>query len=109
MCLDCLAKVRYFSTEDLQHGYRQLKKDSRDQCKTAFITKYGLFEYTKLPMGLSSAPSTFQRCMKLVFRGLQWKSLLKYLDDLIIFSSDIPTHLQKPGGCSNCISKLDSS
>ena len=96
-CLDCLPKARYFSTADLQHGYWQLKIDSRDQCKTAFITKYGLFEYTKLPMGLSSAPSTFQRCMELVFRGLQWKSLLIYLDDLIIFSSDIPTHLQKLG------------
>lgn len=67
--------------------------DERDRPKTAFITKYGLYEYNKMPFGLCNAPSTFQRCMELIFRGLQWQTLFIYLDDIIIFSSDLDEHL----------------
>ena len=93
MCLDSLSGARYFSTLDLQSGYWQVVMAEKDICKTAFITKYGLFEYTKMPFGLCSAPSTFQRCMELVFRGLQWKTLLIYLDDLIIVCKSMEENL----------------
>jgi len=93
MCLDCLASASIFSCLDLQSGYWQLLVDERDRPKTAFITKYGLYEYNKMPFGLCNAPSTFQRCMELIFRGLQWQTLLIYLDDIIIFSSDLDEHL----------------
>ena len=79
-CLDSLGGARFFSTLDLQSG---------------FITKYGLFEYTKMPFGLCSAPSTFQRCMELVFRGLQWKTLLIYLDDLIVIGQTMEENLER--------------
>ena len=45
-CLDCLASTKLFSTLDLQSGYWQLNLEEKDRCKTAFITKYGLYEYT---------------------------------------------------------------
>ena len=61
MCLDCLASASVFSVMDLQAGYWQLQVAPEDQHKTAFITKYGLFEYSKMPFGLCNAPSTFQR------------------------------------------------
>ena len=66
------------------------------QCneKTTFITKYGLFEYTRMPFGLCNAPSTFQRAMEVVLRGLQWRSLLVYLDDVIILGKDVDDNLQ---------------
>ena len=67
MCLDCLTEASVFSVMDLQSGYWQLKVAPEDRHKTAFITKYGLFEYTKMPFGLCNAPSTFQRCMELIF------------------------------------------
>lgn len=91
-CLDCLANASVFSVCDLQSGYWQLQVDESDRHKTAFITKYGLYEYTKMPFGLCNAPSTFQRCMELIFRGLQWKTLLIYLDDIILFSSNLDDH-----------------
>ena len=46
-----------------------------------------------MPFGLCNAPSTFQRCMELIFRGLQWDILLVYLDDIIVFSSNFDEHL----------------
>ena len=49
MCLDSLGSAKYFSTFDLQSGYWQIELDDKDMSKTAFITKYGLFEYTKMP------------------------------------------------------------
>ncbi len=96
MCLDCLGSAKLFSTLDLQSGYWQINMHPDDQEKTAVITKYGLYEYTKLPFGLNNAPSTFQRCMELVFRGVQWETLLIYLDDLIIFSNlDYTEHFKR--------------
>ena len=97
MCLDCLADASIFSVMDLQAGYWQLEVASEDRHLTAFITKYGLFEYTMMPFGLCNAPSTFQRCMELIFRGMQWKTLLIYLDDIILYSSNLESHFDKLG------------
>ncbi|KAK3102100.1 hypothetical protein FSP39_008757 [Pinctada imbricata] len=94
-CLDCLSTAKVFSTLDLQSGYWRLEIAEEDRHKTAFITKYGLFEYRKMPFGLCNAPSTFQRCMELILKGLQWKTLLIYLDDVIIYSSDVQSHLDQ--------------
>ena len=94
MCIDCLATASIFSCLDLQSGYWQLEMDERDRHKTAFITKYGLFEHTKMPFGLCNAPSTFQRCMEFIFRGMQWQTILIYLDDIIIFSADLDEHFE---------------
>ena len=58
-------------------------------------------------MGLSSAPSTFQRCMELIFRGLQWKKLLIYLDDIIIYSPDIESQLSDLSEVLDLIQKAD--
>ena len=84
MCLDSLSGVQYFSTFDLQSGYWQICMNEADIPKTAFITKYGLYEYIKMPFGLCSVGSTSQRCMGLVLHGLQWQTLLIYLDDIIV-------------------------
>ena len=94
MCLDSLGGARFFTTLDLQSGYWQIAMAESDIPKTAFITKYGLYEYTKMPFGLCSAPSTFQRCMELVFWGLQWQTILIYLDDLIIFGKTMQENLE---------------
>ncbi|CAC5374721.1 unnamed protein product [Mytilus coruscus] len=51
MCIDCLSSASIFSCIDLQSGYWQLKVEEKDIPKTAFITKYWLFEYTKMPFG----------------------------------------------------------
>ena len=68
-CLDTLPESTIFSTIDLQQGYHQIEMDPEDRRKTAFITLYGLFEYTRMPFGLCGAPGTFQRAMECVLKG----------------------------------------
>lgn len=70
-CLDTLSGSKLVSTLDLHSGYHQFEVNEKDRSKTAFITKQRLFEYTRMPFGLCNAPSTFQRGMELVLRGLQ--------------------------------------
>ena len=90
---DALVGAQYFSTLDLQSGYFQIGMDPRDQHKTAFATPFGLYEYTRMPMGLSSAPATFQRMMQATMSDFMFCFLLIYLDDLLVYSKTFEEHL----------------
>jgi len=93
--MDALAGSKYFSTLDLLSGYWQVPLSPDAQEKAAFITRDGLWKWKVLPFGLTSAPATFQRLMEQVFSGLHWKTLLVYLDDVIVISPDFPTHVDR--------------
>ena len=62
-CLDSVAGSTFFTTLDLISCYHQVKIKEEDIPKTAFVTKYGHFEYVTMPFGLTNAPGTFQRVM----------------------------------------------
>jgi hypothetical protein len=66
-----------------------------DQHKTAFVTPFGLYEYTKMPMGLCNSPATYQRLMQHIFNDTLFQILLIYLDDLIIYSTIIEEHIER--------------
>ena len=92
-CFDALDGVQFLSTTDLSSGYFQLMVSEQDRHKTAFITKYGLFQFRRLAMGLCNAPATFQRAMSQVLAGLNWKTAIIYLDDLIVVGKSFRSHL----------------
>ena len=92
-CLDSLAGNLWCSTVDWNSGYYQLWLNPRDRHKTAFITKYGLFEFLCMSFGLCNAPSTFQRVVQFIFAGMLWKEVLAYLDDLFILGKGFQHHL----------------
>ena len=92
-CLDHLSGNRYFSTLDMASGYWQIEIDEKDQHKTAFITKYGLFEHKRMAFGLCNAPATFQRVIQFVLRGLTWTKTLAYIDDVIVLGKDFTDHV----------------
>jgi len=75
-------KPQYFSTLDLASGYWQINLSEKSKEKSAFITQDGLYEFNVMPFGLHNAPATFQRAMHEIFRGLHWKFILIYLDDI---------------------------
>ena len=81
-----------FSKLDLQSGYWQVPVDCVDQEKTAFCPGPGmeLFQFTRMPFGLSGAPSSFQRLMNIIMRGLPFVST--YIDDVLIHSESEELH-----------------
>ena len=84
--LDKLAKAKYLSAIDLASGYHQIAMAPEDIEKTAFVTRYGLYEYTVLPLGLCNAPSTFQRLMSEVMKGYIDDFVGVYLDDILVYT-----------------------
>ena len=80
------------SAIDLASGYHQVRL-ALDACeKTAFVMRYGLFEYTVLPLGLCNAPSIFQRLMNSVMHGYIDDFVLVYLDNILVFSDTEDEH-----------------
>ena len=67
--------------------------DEEDADKTTFITRKGTFLFRVMPFVLTGVPATFQRLMDLVMSGLNLEVCLVYLDDVIVFSADVPSHL----------------
>jgi len=88
-----LGKCQYFTTIDLAKGFHQIEMDPKSIPKTAFSTKHGHYEYTRMPFGLKNAPATFQRCMNFVLKDLINKHCLVYLDDVIVYSTSLNEHL----------------
>jgi hypothetical protein len=84
-CIDSLGKSSWFTTLDLRSAFWQVKMAEADAPKTAFITRQGCFEFTRLPFGLSGSPTLFQRLADLIFSGLQWEQLLVFLM-ILLFS-----------------------
>jgi len=77
---------------DLNMGFHQVPLDASSQEKTAFVTPDGAYEYTRLPFGLSNAPSTFQRLMDQTLSKLKWTHSLVYLDDLLPIGKSFQEH-----------------
>ena len=84
--LDNLQGARYFATIDLLSGYWQLGMTERAKERSAFCTRRGLFQFTRMPFGLPGAPGSFCRLMEIVLNDLNYKICLCYLDDIVVFA-----------------------
>ena len=82
------------STMDITAAYHQIPVAEEDIAKTAFITKYGLYEFKTMSFGLKTAPQSYQRLMELALSGLQWTACLIYLDDVIMYGWTFKEHLK---------------
>lgn len=80
-----LRNNHFYITLDLLSGFWQIPLAEKDRHKPAFATRNGLYQFRVMPFGLTNAPVTFQRLMDKVFSGLNWKSCIVYIDDIIVF------------------------
>ena len=93
-CLDTLAENVWFSRLDANSACWQINIKPKDRHKTAFHTRYSLFKHVKMGFGLCNAPASYARVMNLVLRGLNWKTLFAFLDDVLIMGKSFDDHLE---------------
>jgi hypothetical protein len=81
-----------FSKIDLWSGYHQLKIRKSDIPKTAFRTRYGLYEFTVMSFGLINGPVYFMYLMNKVFMEYLDKFVVAFIDDILVFSKNEEEH-----------------
>jgi hypothetical protein len=84
--------VSVFSKIDLQLEYHQLKIRECDIPKTAFVLRYGLYEYTVMSFGLTNAPAYFMYLMNKVFMEYLDKFVVVVIDDILVYSRSKEEH-----------------
>ncbi|GJW65784.1 putative reverse transcriptase domain-containing protein, partial [Tanacetum coccineum] len=91
---DQLQGLQFFSKIDLRSGYHQLRVHEDDIPKTAFITRYGHFEFTIIPFGLTNTPAVFMDLLNRVCRPYLDKFVIVFIDDILIYSKTREEHVE---------------
>ena len=82
---------KVYSGFDARSGYHHMELSAKARPKSAFVTPTDKYEFTRCPFGLTQAPAYFQRLINKVLADLDFA--FGYLDDILIYSPDVPTHL----------------
>ena len=91
---DQLKGAKFFSKIDLRSGYYQLKIRPQDTPKTAFISRYGLYEFLVMSFGLTNAPADFMNLMNKIFMEEIDKFIVVFIDDIVIYFRSEEEHEQ---------------
>jgi hypothetical protein len=83
---DQLCNACVFSKIDLRLGYHQVKIQESNIPKTAFMLRYGLYEYTMISFGLTNAPTYFMYLMNKVLIEYLDKVIVVFIDDILVYS-----------------------
>ena len=91
--MDKLYGNNLFTNLDLLKGYHQIEVEENSREKTAFTIHIRLFQYIRLPFGLTNAPASFQRLLEHVLRDYIAKFVILYIDVMLILSTSFEDHL----------------
>jgi hypothetical protein len=94
--MDQLRQAKFFSKIDLRLGYHHMKIRPEDIHKTAFLTRYGQYEYTVVSFGLTNAPAYFMNMMNKVFMDEWDKCVVVFIDNILVFSKTAEEHEEHP-------------
>ena len=89
---DRVQGAQWFTKMDLKNGFHLIRIREGDEWKTAFRTRYGLFEFQVMPFGLTNSPSTFQDMMNHVFSDMLDVGVLAYMDDILVYADTEKQH-----------------
>jgi len=90
--IDKVGNAKFLTKIDLSKGYWQVPLDDQAVPISAFVTPFGQFQWTYMPVGLKNAPGTFQRLVNRVLFGLD-AFTAAYLNDILIFSNSWREHI----------------
>ena len=97
--LDSLQGSQWFFSLKLKSGYWQVKMDEESKPLTAFnIGSFGFYKCDRMPFGLISVPATFQQLIETCLGDLNLNWCIISLDDIVIFSKDLASHLKRLEG-----------
>lgn len=91
---DRLQGAQWFTAFDIPGAYNRIRIKEGEEWKTAFRTRFGLFEYLVMPFGLTNAPATFQAYINNVLRKYLDHFVVVYLDDILVYSKTYEDHVQ---------------
>ncbi|XP_033231637.1 uncharacterized protein K02A2.6-like [Belonocnema kinseyi] len=91
--LETIGEAQYFTKLDLSEAYQQVPLSKESQKLVVISTHLGLFKYTRLPYGVSTAPGSFRRIMATLLLGIP--GLVVFLDDIYISAKDSKAHMYR--------------
>ena len=105
---DRLTGSQWFTKIDLRDAFYAIRIAKGEEWKTAFRTRYGLYEFCVMPMGLTNAPATCQELVNNILRELLDLTVIAYIDDILIFTKgDRNQHTKDVQAVFERLSKVD--
>ena len=104
---DRLAGAMFFTALDLRGAYNLIRMKEGEEWKTAFRTRYGHYEYLVMPFGLTNAPATCQALINNVLRAHLDKTVVAYLDDILVYSKTLEEHINHVKEVLECLQQAD--
>ena len=101
--LDVAGSMKIYMKLDLRHAYHLIRIAEGNEWKTAFQTHYRSFEWCVMPFGLTNAPAAFQHFVNDVFSNLLDKYVIIYLDDILVYSDGLDSHVGQVWTVLQCL------